>query len=442
MSVAIPPQHCAPNDRSNKRNLVRSALLLASLAMLCIAPTACLAIAYPDGTMDARKAGWAVPMLITTGGGTGVAYGTCTGSILDKYTIVTAAHCVEGFTVEQLYAGTMPGSAKGSYFQCGALAAETHPRYTAGNVASADDVAVISLNPACVDANAGTPQVNPLKLASASTPLTAPLVLYGWGVNQNGKDPNRLQFLHVQNYSPLGSQFYGNSYKPAMHIAAGHIFGNEGVFGSACNGDSGGPLVHWAGKQPYLVGITSFGVSGCRVKAPTVFTRVSAVRGWITHASATTAGDSKSALLNFGFTKKVCTTTYDVICKKANAYANIAIDKSQLIINFDFPWTSAVDLDLNEDGKVDLHADDTGIHRLDGSTPPECAIVDTSVGWVYNTSCLRLPGVIETPVFEINATLHGVVNVEDDLGNVCGDSFVTCDRNFAFDIKYVTVPSA
>ena len=420
---------------------LRTAITLAVLTICCIAPAASSAISYPDGTMDARKAGWAVPVLITTGGGTGATYGTCTGSVLDKYTIVTAAHCVEGEEVEQLYAGTIPQTAKGSYFLCGALAAETHPRYTAGNVASANDVAVLSLNPTCVDANAGAPVVKGLKLATGSTPLTAPLVLYGWGTNQNGKEAKLLNYLRVENYSSVGRDVFGHAYNPAMHLAAGHMFRNENVFGGACNGDSGGPLVHWTGKQPYLVGITSFGFTGCRVKAPTVFTRVSAVRGWISTASRSTTSEGKDALLNFGYTKKVCTSTDDITCKKPKAYANIAIDKSQMIINFDFPWTSAVDLDLNEDGKTDLRADDTGIHRLDGSTPPECAIVDTSVGWVYNTACLRLPGVIEGPVFEMNAQLHGVTPVDDWYGNVCGDVAVTCDRAFAFDITYITIPS-
>ena len=146
-----------------------------------------------------------------------------------------------------------------------------------------------------------------------------------------------------------------------MHIAAGHMFQNENVFGGACNGDSGGPLVHWAGKQPYLVGITSFGVSGCRVKAPTVFTRVSAVRRWINTATRSTTKESKNVLLNFGYTKKVCTSTDNITCKKPKAFANIAIGKTMMIINFDFSWTAAIDLDttsfLIQIADVDITAD-------------------------------------------------------------------------------------
>ena len=54
---------------------------------------------------------------------------------------------------------------------------------------------------------------------------------------------------------------------------------------SAVQGDSGGPLVCQAesdGSGPYeLVGITSWGLSGCGTDYPSVYVRVSTFRDWI-----------------------------------------------------------------------------------------------------------------------------------------------------------------
>lgn len=47
-------------------------------------------------------------------------------------------------------------------------------------------------------------------------------------------------------------------------------------------GDSGGPLQCTQSEQYQLTGIVSWGSSNCHLSAPTVFTRISAYRDWIT----------------------------------------------------------------------------------------------------------------------------------------------------------------
>ena len=46
-------------------------------------------------------------------------------------------------------------------------------------------------------------------------------------------------------------------------------------------GDSGGPLVCNIGGKYHLAGLTSYGLNGCYLQAPTVYTRVSYYRSWI-----------------------------------------------------------------------------------------------------------------------------------------------------------------
>ncbi len=429
----------------NPRRLTLCIAVLAAYAIALIVPSAGWAISYPDAEIDARKMPWATDIIFTRESGSPAFAGSCSGTIIAKGVVLTAAHCVYNTPIETIYAGLPASKPTGSPFFCGAVAVAEHPRYTADNVASVNDIALIRLNKACVDAWPTKTSVRQVKLPSRndSTLLRAPLVIYGWGVNQNGKFPKRLGYLRVTNYSSSGREIYGRDFNPAMHLAAGRIFGSERLFGGACNGDSGGPLIAWRGKQPYLVGVTSFGMKRCRLAAPTVFTRVSPQLGWIKKAIATTAAEAKEVLLNFGYTKKICgSPSGGYGCSQTKGWANIAVDKTTMIVNFDFPWTTPIDVDLDQDGKPDLKMDETGIHHLDGSTPPECAIVDTSVGWVYNTSCLRLPSVIPGPVYEFNLQLHGVVTITDYGDNVCPNYAAQCDRNFVFDIDYVTLPPA
>ncbi len=124
--------------------------------------------------------------------------------------------------------------------------------------------------------------------------------------------------------------------------------------------------------------------------------------------------------------------------------ASIAIDSTDMIVNATFAGlTGPMLLDLDGDDKTDLTMDENGIHRLDGSTPPECAIVETAPGWVYNTACLRLPGAISsyggTP-YEMKITVNGTFIESGD--TYCPEApYGPCARPATVVIEGVTIPS-
>ncbi|GAB1606193.1 serine protease 30 [Argonauta hians] len=99
----------------------------------------------------------------------------------------------------------------------------------------------------------------------------------GWGETKDYADQSILQELqvHVRSNSEC-SMRWGRRRILDSHICVGN--GDNG----ACNGDSGGPLVCVRNGYYYLVGITSWGVSGCRTSGyPSVYTRVAYYSHWI-----------------------------------------------------------------------------------------------------------------------------------------------------------------
>lgn len=99
--------------------------------------------------------------------------------------------------------------------------------------------------------------------------------LYGWGLNQNKKMASYLRTATLTNQNTAASKLlakYGYSNKTML--AAGNYLSKEKIYAGACNGDSGGPLVARIAGGLKLVGVTSWGVSGCDKKTPTVFSNL------------------------------------------------------------------------------------------------------------------------------------------------------------------------
>lgn len=73
---------------------------------------------------------------------------------------------------------------------------------------------------------------------------------------------------------------WADSYNPDVHIC---VWGGVGGGIGACNGDSGGPLVCRASPSDEwdLVGVTSWGRTGCGTNQPSVYTRLSNYRAFI-----------------------------------------------------------------------------------------------------------------------------------------------------------------
>ena len=65
------------------------------------------------------------------------------------------------------------------------------------------------------------------------------------------------------------------------NINDGHICVKGDKIGS-CNGDSGGPLVCDVGGEWIQAGLTSWGYRGCNTNYPSVYSRITFFRQWIT----------------------------------------------------------------------------------------------------------------------------------------------------------------
>ncbi|WP_172620584.1 S1 family peptidase [Rubrobacter xylanophilus] len=227
----------------------------------------------------------------------------CAGTLIDRDSVLTAAHCAEIITrrpthsslsyreVRVVVGRTLLRSDQGQVRRIGSFSdIRVHPGYR--NFAF--DVAVINLD-------RPVSGIRPVRLATAGQDyLERPgrmVTAAGWGntVPQSLVDslfgtgglrvPNRMQEVSVPVVSDrFAQQTYGSldwSYVPRLMVAAGDSDLDT------CQGDSGGPLFDRTGGGYAQIGITSFGL-GCGVlNFPGVYTEVNApkIRAFIVRAA-------------------------------------------------------------------------------------------------------------------------------------------------------------
>lgn len=216
--------------------------------------------------------------------------GLCGGSIIAPNWVVTACHCVEGLSANQVqvFAGiTNQATERGIAQQPGVAQIIRHPGYnTNPNSRFDNDIALLRLNtPLNFNAN-----VQPIAYATSNGNLTnvgTNALVSGWGrIIENGPVSDLLQSVNVNIIdNAIGGQQYDNLPSPddRMNITGNMVIaGVQGVGGlDACNGDSGGPLMVSDNGNPVLVGIVSYGIGCARPNFMGVYTRVRNYCGWI-----------------------------------------------------------------------------------------------------------------------------------------------------------------
>jgi secreted trypsin-like serine protease len=211
----------------------------------------------------------------------------CGASLIDRNSVLTAAHCVKGTPIEPLRVTVGRTVLSGGGGQTRRVSRIViHPRFN-GVSSLKYDAAVLTLN----NPVRGIPAI---RLAGTSqNALEKPgrlATVAGWGntIKQpprgdNGSSyPDRMHVARVPIVSDARARdVYGPSFVGSLMVAAGR----EGK--DTCSGDSGGPMFARQDDKRYQIGITSFG-RGCGARGyPGVYTEVnaSAVRAFIVNAA-------------------------------------------------------------------------------------------------------------------------------------------------------------
>ena len=212
----------------------------------------------------------------------------CGGTLIDKDSVLTAAHCLyrqgvldRGVKLQVVVGRTALSQNQGQLRSVPRPHRFIHPRY---KPLASYDAAVLKLN-------RPVRGIKPIKLATArQNNLEKPghiLRAAGWGVVQQRPGPFdvfpvRLHEVSVSVVSDSRAkrsyQSLGLKYLPSVMVAAGKK--GKGV----CFGDSGGPLFDPGSRTQ--VGITSAGV-GCATRIPGIYTEVNhpGIRRWILRAA-------------------------------------------------------------------------------------------------------------------------------------------------------------
>ena len=109
-----------------------------------------------------------------------------------------------------------------------------------------------------------------------TTALDESVTALGWGDTGNGNLSNvlrevQLDYIPQQRCRELSSLTITN-----FAVCAAELNPVNGVQQDSCFGDSGGPLFLDRDRQPWLVGLTSFGLRNCATGAPSGYTHLSA----------------------------------------------------------------------------------------------------------------------------------------------------------------------
>lgn len=196
----------------------------------------------------------------------------CTGTLIDKQWVVTAAHCAKDVNPgdAEFRVGSNSRSNGGELVK--AVDLKVHPQYDGSGPY---DIAVAKLEHPV--------QAAPIsKIADQKPQPGADVRELGWGqtcpTRGCGEEPDTLQELDTKIADPQGcKQAPDANFNPDLELC----MDNHGGQASSCYGDSGGPAAIKDGDKWALVGATSRGQSDSCPEMPGIYTDVTAHKKWI-----------------------------------------------------------------------------------------------------------------------------------------------------------------
>ncbi len=205
----------------------------------------------------------------------------CSGSLVSTTSIITAAHCLNGYTAGdvRVWGGISKTSERSLSMELPVSSITQHPDFRLDTFDN--DIGLITLSRP-IDLT-GSLQLLALPFgqdAHAWPASGASAVVSGWGVtNVTGTSTtDQLMRADVQILAgpndPCGQ--YGPDVDPLQDVCAGSPTGAI----DACQGDSGGPLVV-ATPVPTLAGLVSFGTECAKAGYPGLYTRLTTFLPWL-----------------------------------------------------------------------------------------------------------------------------------------------------------------
>jgi secreted trypsin-like serine protease len=190
----------------------------------------------------------------------------------------TAAHCVDAlWSSDRFGFGGLDLTDYSTSNTIGWAQAVQHPNWDSNNIIN--DIAVVRLNGEPANGTAVT-------LATTNTDAEAgeTVTISGYGFDTQ---PSRRCLLSGRGCPAMPTELLEadtevlstSECQQAWDVTSTEICVEDPSSDQgACNGDSGGPMSRSNGT---VVGLTSYGVSGCSPGSPQVYTRISAFRDWI-----------------------------------------------------------------------------------------------------------------------------------------------------------------
>ncbi|XP_067627437.1 trypsin [Eurosta solidaginis] len=201
----------------------------------------------------------------------------CGGSIINKNTIVTAAHCLLSHSASQMRVrlGSTNHTSGGKMVKV--LKIVAHPYYNKEK--SINDIGVVKLAEDVAESSA----IRYIKLAKNSPATGTAAVVTGWGSKC---------YFWCMTLSTTLQKVEVSIVSKDLCASRQYNYGSASILDSmicayevekdACQGDSGGPLV--ANSQ--LVGVVSWGKSCAKSGYPGVYADVAALNSWVLQNSS------------------------------------------------------------------------------------------------------------------------------------------------------------